>query len=566
MNNMGITESNIIKARSGRYKDTEENRRLHRVGQQYGEKKEKVENDDNVFLKYDLQSLKDASEKMSDKINELENQLKQVSDESDKKELMEDLSKLKESSAKVLSAISQKEKQGVKFLRGKDVGKRRKDQIETTGGAAKEVDLSGWDNETLTQAIDDSIQTLEIYRTDLENATTDEERNTLINRIEKQEKRLRSYQEELGKRGDKYSKQEEKYNEVKRFMNSEEGAATVSKILNELKELPVGAVISIDSKEISKYGEGYWISNGSIIRDGHIVQKVLMSKDGDFLIESLPMDYIKEQEKKHEETKKKAEKQGRVYLGEAPNSAKVNLAKYLSAKAKENIDRILGQVIPTKSRAELATMYDDAVKNFNEGFDGMKKAARANMLYQILTILAALDNKQGDEADIPLASNMSKEEFADYIASERGAARKAEMEAKMEQIRAEHEQKLNALEEEATKAYKTSGVDKVYVGDGAMDMYWEGGGSLAIQGPSKWRPDQDFTVRVPGVGSVYFNSEQARVFSLAGELLTNTKMKKQALDFLKKFQDIIANTSKMQKETLTQYPDFSSDGSGVRIE
>lgn len=564
---MGITESNIIKARSGRYKDTEENRRLHRVGQQYGEKKEKVESDENVFLKYDLQSLKDASEKMSDKINELENQLKQVSDESDKKELMEDLSKLKESSAKVLSAISQKEKQGVKFLRGKDVGKRRKDQIEATGNSVKEVvDLSGWDNVTLTQAIDDSIQTLEIYRTDLENATTDEERNTLINRIARQEKRLRSYQEELGKRGDKYLKQEEKSNEIKRFMNSEEGAATVSKILNELKGLPVGAVISIDGKEISKYSAGYWISDGSKIRDGHVVQMVLMSKDGNYLLESLPQEELEKIDKEYEATKKKAEKQGRVYLGEAPNSSKVNLAKYLSAKAKENIDRILGQIIPTKSRAELIAMYDDAVKNFNEGFDDMKKAARANMLYQILTIKAALDGKQGDKADIPLASNMSKEEFADYIASERGAARKAEMEAKMEQIRAEHEQKLNALEEEATKAYKTSGVDKVYVGDGAMDMYWEGGGSLAIQGPSKWRPDQDFTVRVPGVGSVYFNSEQARVFSLAGELLTNTKMKNQALDFLKKYQDLMANTSKTQRETLAQYPDFSSDGTGVRIE
>lgn len=504
MNNMGITEQNIIKARTGRYKDNEENRRLHRVGQQYGEKKEKTESGDNVFLKYDLQSLKDASEKMSDKINELKNQLKQVSDESDKKELMEDLNKLKELSAKVLSAISQKEKQGVKFLRGKVPDKRRKDQIETTGGAAKE--------------------------------------------------------------SDKYLKQEEEYNEVKQFMDSEEGVATVSKILNELKGLPVGAVISIDGKEISKYGEGSWVSDGSKIMDGHVVQKILMSKDGDYLLESLPQEELEKINKEYEEAKKKAEKQGRVYLGEAPNSSKVNLAKYLSAKAKENIDRIMGQVIPTKSRAELADMYDNTVKNFNEEFDNMKKSARANMLYQILTIKAALDGKQGDKADIPLASDMSKEEFADYIASEKGAARKAEMEAKMEQIRAEHEQKLNALEEEATKAYKLSGVDKVYVGDGAMDMYWEGGGSLAIQGPSKWRPDQDFTVRVPGVGSVFFNSEQAHVFNLAGELLTNTKMKKQALDFLKKFQDIMANTSKIQRETLTQYPDFSSDGTGVRIE
>ena len=211
-------------------------------------------------------------------------------------------------------------------------------------------------------------------------------------------------------------------------------------------------------------------------------------------------------------------------------------------------------------------MYDDAVKNFNEGFDDMKKAARANMLYQILTIKAALDNKQGDKADIPLVSDMSKEEFADYIASERGAARKAEVEAKMEQIRAENKRKLDVLVEEATKAYKSSGVDNIYVGDGIMNMYWKDGGELSVQGPSKWEPEQDYTVRVSGLGDVYFNSEYAQVFTLAGKLLTEVKMKKQALDFLKKYQDIMANFSKMRKEMLTQYPDFSSDGEGVRIE
>lgn len=540
MNNMGITESNIIKARSGRYKDTEENRRLHRVGQQYGGKKEKVESDGNVFLKYDLQSLKDASEKMSDKINELENQLKQVSDESDKKELMGDLSKLKESSAKVLSAISQKEKQGVKFLRGKDAGKRRKDQIEATGGAAKEVDFK--QKENVKELKDVEIKYNDYFNLDYDNIREiNDFPYNFIHRVLNDLQESGVQPNEL-KIGHKF-----------RTNPGEAGDEMRSMAQNLLYDL--GPDFSGKDKKRAKE-----------VIEAAIWAKTFYSNEKIEDAEKAAQEELEKIDKEYEGTKKKAEKQGRVYLGEAPNSSKVNLAKYLSAKAKESIDRILGQVIPTKSRAELIAMYDDAVKNFNEGFDDMKKAARANMLYQILTIKAALDGKQGDKADTPLASNMSKEEFADYIASERGAARKAEMEAKMEQIRAEHEQKLNALEEEATRAYKTSGVDKVYVGDGAMDMYWEGGGSLAIQGPSKWRPDQDFTVRVPGVGSVFFNSEQARVFSLAGELLTNTKMKKQALDFLKKYQDIMANTSKTQRETLAQYPDFSSDGMGVRIE
>ena len=540
MNNMGITEQNIIKARTGRYKDNEENRRLHRVGQQYGEKKEKTESGDNVFLKYDLQSLKDASEKMSDKINELKNQLKQVSDESDKKELMEDLNKLKESNSKVLSAISQKEKQGVKFLRGKDVGKRRKDQIEATGGAAKEVDFK--QKENVKELKDVEIKYNDYFNLDYDNIREiNDFPYNFIHRVLNDLQESGVQPNEL-KIGHKF-----------RTNPGEAGDEMRSMAQNLLYDL--GPDFSGKDKERAKE-----------VIEAAIWAKTFYSNEKIEDAEKAAQGDIEKIEKEYEATKKKAKKQGRVYLGEAPNSSKVNLAKYLSAKAKENIDRIMGQVIPTKSRAELADMYDNTVKNFNEEFDNMKKSARANMLYQILTIKAALDGKQGDKADIPLASDMSKEEFADYIASEKGAARKAEMEAKMEQIRAEHEQKLNALEEEATKAYKSSGVDKVYVGDGAMDMYWEGGGSLAIQGPSKWRPDQDFTVRVPGVGSVFFNSEQAQVFNLAGELLTNTKMKKQALDFLKKFQDIMANTSKIQRETLTQYPDFSSDGTGVRIE
>ena len=483
MNNMGSTESNIIKARSGRYKDTEENRRLHRVGQQYGEKKAPTtEVGSKDLSKYDTKTLQNTSKAMADKIREMRNTLSNMQGD---ERAMEAVQVKIDSAEKGLAAVnSELAKRGI---------------IEATGNTAKEVDLAGLDNETLEEYIVNTKQTIEIYKRGLENATTDKERGSFIDKIARQEKRLKAFEEEVTRRKlkeERFDAEEREYEERKKKLEREE--------------------------------------------------------------------FIREEE--DEKLKKKAEKQGRVYLSEAPNSSKVNLTKYLSAKAKANIDRILGQVIPTKSRTELIAMYDDAVKTFNEGFDGMKKSARANMLYQILTIKAALDSKQGDKADIPLVSNMSKEEFAEYIASPRGAARKAEMEAKIEQIREEHRRKLDALDEEATKAYKSSGVDKIHIGDGAMNMYWKDDGELSVQGPSKWTPEQDYTVRVPGAGNVYFNSEYAQVFTLAGKLLTDVKMKKQALDFLKKYQDILANTSKIQRETLAQYPDFSSDGTGVRIE
>ena len=554
MNNMGITESNIIKARSGRYKDTEENRRLHRVGQQYGEKKEKVESGDNVFLKYDLQSLKDASEKMSDKINELENQLKQVSDESDKKGLMEDLSKLKESSAKVLSAISQKEKQGVKFLRG------------------KKVDLSGWDLEELKEGIDDAKQTIEIYKRDLEDATSDEERNKYINRIERMRGRIKEYQAAIDKKlgGDKYDRAEQEFNAKKQYLSSEEGEKAVARIGGELKGLPEGTTISVDGKEYTKNGANHWVSSdGQSLPGGMVVNRILMSKDGDYVVESMSEETLKKIDKDHDEKKDKAEKQGRVYLGEAPNSSKVNLAKYLSAKAKENIDRILGQVIPTKSRAELITMYDDTVKNFNEGFDGMKKAARANMLYQILTIKAALDGKQGDKADIPLASNMSKEEFAEYLASEKGAARKAEIEAKMEVFRQEAMTRMDELENKAVKAFSSMGVGYARIGHGRMELTFgeDGyGGRVTLYGPSRWEPNQEYMVGVASTGAVTPDADGAKAYIAAGKFLSEAKLKKEVLSMMAEYGKIENDVSEKQKQFLKQYPDFSSDGTGVRIE
>ena len=123
MNNMGITELNIIKARSGRYKDTEENRRLHRVGQQYGEKKVHVtEVDSKNLSKYGTKTLQNASKAMTDKIRAMRNTLNNMQgDES----AMEAVQAKIDSAMKGLAAVnSELAKRGV---------------IEATGNTAEEV-------------------------------------------------------------------------------------------------------------------------------------------------------------------------------------------------------------------------------------------------------------------------------------------------------------------------------------------------------------------------------------------------------------------------------------------
>lgn len=482
---MGISEQ-IIKARSGRYKDTKENRRLHRVGQQYGEKKApETEMDSKNLSKYDTKTLKNASKAMADKIREMRGTLIRLK----MGDMQGDKSSIETVQAKIDSAMN--------GLVAVNLELAERGAIEATGA----------------------------------------------------------------------------------FETEEEEEKLKEKMKKKLDELPIGTVISHDGhfleKIEDKLGVEWWkvveSVDPEVVGEGfesrEVSDEIASSEDGDFIIESLPTDYLKKMDKKHEATKKKAEKQGRVYLGEAPNSFKVNLAKYLSAKAKENIDRILGQVIPTKSRAELITMYDDTVKNFNEGFDDMKKAARANMLYQILTIKAALDGKQGDKAEIPLANEMSKEEFAEYLASEKGAARNREMNAKIEEIRSEAVDQLHHFESEAVKSFSKMGVTQASIGDGTMTLYFGAdAGHIRLYGPSKWHPTQDYMVSVASAGAVGPDWDAAKPYIAVGKFLSEPKLKKEALAFMASYDTMNARHDEKLHTLLSQYPDFSSDGSGVRIE
>lgn len=83
----------------------------------------------------------------------------------------------------------------------------------------------------------------------------------------------------------------------------------------------------------------------------------------------------------------------RVNLLDIPNSGKVNLKKYLSAKRKAAVDEAWSKAGDNLSPERLKQVYDGLVSAFNENFDSTPKAKRAENLYTILKVKNAIEKK-----------------------------------------------------------------------------------------------------------------------------------------------------------------------------
>ena len=108
-------------------------------------------------------------------------------------------------------------------------------------------------------------------------------------------------------------------------------------------------------------------------------------------------------EKQVEETSSKVEKQpvkendekqdkptSRVTFADVPHSKEVNLKKYLTDSRRKDVDRLM-QTVDGMSSSAIKQAHDAAVKKFNDNFDSMKKSERASALYVIMKYKALLD-------------------------------------------------------------------------------------------------------------------------------------------------------------------------------
>ena len=97
-------------------------------------------------------------------------------------------------------------------------------------------------------------------------------------------------------------------------------------------------------------------------------------------------------DKKSESTGSDVKIEARMTFNDIPMSGKVNMTKYLSDKRKNKVDEDF-KSIKNLDRDTIQTLHDGLVSKFNEEFDGMSKADRAEALYKIAKIKNELQKK-----------------------------------------------------------------------------------------------------------------------------------------------------------------------------
>lgn len=126
-------------------------------------------------------------------------------------------------------------------------------------------------------------------------------------------------------------------------------------------------------------------------------------KDNAFMeeVQNILMDKLSEKKPQEKPEQKPVEKPSsdegtftRVSFPDIPNAHKVNLKKYLSAKRKAAVDEAWSKANFDNSSAGMFQGSYNKMRNaFNNNFDSMSKAERAEQLYRILKVKNAMEKK-----------------------------------------------------------------------------------------------------------------------------------------------------------------------------
>ena len=98
--------------------------------------------------------------------------------------------------------------------------------------------------------------------------------------------------------------------------------------------------------------------------------------------------------KKSESAGDEVKVEARMTFNDIPMSGKVNMTKYLSDKRRSKVDEDF-KSIKNLDRDTIQTLHDGLVSKFNEEFDGMNKADRAETLYKIARVKNELQKNDG---------------------------------------------------------------------------------------------------------------------------------------------------------------------------
>ena len=377
----------LFKAAHGRYADTAKNRRLHRVGQEYGHAAQQEQGGEG---RKPAQQDDEQKNQLSVKLDTLSPaQLSKIVDTADKK-IQEFKDKGYEQGVQKLEEISREARKrlmGDEAYEKKDLVQRVRDSVSDNKSAGKvEQD---WEDK-IRDYISEHYPTQANVTAETNSPKGREERERMKNDPEL--KRMLEQQDREFKEADEREQAErEKKEKPVEEKKPEKGDALeeVQKRFDELK----GRIKDLkkdgyDSEDVQAIEKQY----RSLRRALRKMKKKQAAADT--TTEQPAEKPVKEPkaDEKPETTGDDVKVEARMTFDDIPNSGKVKMAKYLSGARKNKVDSDF-KAIKGLDDATVQTLHDGLVKKFNDGFDDMRKADRAEALYKIAKVKNELQKR-----------------------------------------------------------------------------------------------------------------------------------------------------------------------------
>lgn len=148
-----------------------------------------------------------------------------------------------------------------------------------------------------------------------------------------------------------------------------------------------------DSDSIADLNKGV-----NLVELRHKVVNTMLAKQEKRFEEEKRQETERIRKEEEAEMKRSGETYTRVHLPDVPQSGKVNLKKYLSAVRRKKVDDEMSSM----SRMDIASIkevYESVRDSFNSGFDGYSKATRAEQLYRIMRFKELIEKGEKSEGD-----------------------------------------------------------------------------------------------------------------------------------------------------------------------
>ena len=363
-----ILNGDLFKAAHGRYADTAKNRRLHRVGQEYGHAAQQEQGSEG---RKPAQQDDEQKNQLSAKLDTLSTaQLSKIVDTADKK-IQEFKDKGYEQGVQKLEEISREAR---KRLMG-DEAYEKKDWVQRVRDSVSDDKSAGKVEQDWEDKIRDYIS--EHYPTQ---ANVTAETNSPKGREERERMKNDPELKRMLEQQDREFKEADEREQAER----------------EKKEKPV------EEKESEKGDALEEVQ--AIEKQYRSLRRALRKMKKKQAAADTTTEQPAEKPAQEPKTDEKPESTGddvkveaRMTFDDIPNSGKVKMAKYLSDKRKNKVDKDF-ESIKNLDRDTIQTLHDALVKKFNDEFDGMATADRAEALYKISKIKNDLQTRPAESA------------------------------------------------------------------------------------------------------------------------------------------------------------------------